>query len=368
MAARAASHLDSLPDGGGTLTALGIPIEPRSELKPRPLPWRRMIWVTWRQHRLAIVGVVALFGAAAAYLLIAGVPMYGAYVAVAICHPAGASICNQAADEFLQNYAPGVGVTLGVFQALPALVGAFTGAPLLAREFETGTFRYAWTQAFERSRWTMAKLIPLGVVVMITAAAFSMVIAWYLQPIFGAGDDNGPLYPTNFDLSGVVLAGWTLVAFAIGVLAGTLLRRVIPAMFATIAVWAALAFTTGAFLRPRYEAPVVTTSPHIPTGAWVISQGWFKGGETVGLATLNQTLAPVDVRAITPTLFQPGPATPFNFGDPVQYLMQHGLTQLTTYQPASRFWTFQWIESGWLLALSLILIAVTVWLVRRRAA
>ncbi|MGH2869186.1 MAG: hypothetical protein ACRDNK_16700 [Solirubrobacteraceae bacterium] len=52
----------------------------------------------------------------------------------------------------------------------------------------------------------------------------------------------------------------------------------------------------------------------------------------------------------------------------VVYLIQHGYTQLTTYQPASRFWLFQWIEGGWLFALSLLLIATTVWLVRRRAA
>ena len=35
---------------------------------------------------------------------------------------------------------------------------------------------------------------------------------------------------------------------------------------------------------------------------------------------------------------------------------------------AGRFWPFQWIEGGWLLALSVLLIAATVWLVRRRAA
>jgi hypothetical protein len=52
----------------------------------------------------------------------------------------------------------------------------------------------------------------------------------------------------------------------------------------------------------------------------------------------------------------------------VNYLAQHGYALLTTYQPDSRFWPFQWIEGGWLLALSLLLIAVTVWLVRRRAA
>jgi hypothetical protein len=38
------------------------------------------------------------------------------------------------------------------------------------------------------------------------------------------------------------------------------------------------------------------------------------------------------------------------------------------YQPASHFWSFQWIECGWLLGLSVLLIAMTVWLVRRRAA
>jgi hypothetical protein len=53
-----------------------------------------------------------------------------------------------------------------------------------------------------------------------------------------------------------------------------------------------------------------------------------------------------------------------------QCLSQHGYTQWTSYQPASRFWPFQWIEGGWLLALlalSVLLIAATVWLVRRRA-
>jgi hypothetical protein len=100
----------------------------------------------------------------------------------------------------------------------------------------------------------------------------------------------------------------------------------------------------------------------------VISQWWTRGGKPVTLDMINQTFGAVDVRAITPGLFQPGPATPANFGDPVHYLVAHGYLQLTRYQPASRYWPFQWIESGWLLALSLLLITATVWLVRRRAA
>ena len=51
-----------------------------------------------------------------------------------------------------------------------------------------------------------------------------------------------------------------------------------------------------------------------------------------------------------------------------QSFAQHGYTQLTWYQPANRFWLFQWIEGGWLLALSILLIAAAVWLVHRRVA
>jgi hypothetical protein len=51
-----------------------------------------------------------------------------------------------------------------------------------------------------------------------------------------------------------------------------------------------------------------------------------------------------------------------------QCLLRHGYTQWTSYQPASRFWPFQWIEGGWLLALALLLIAATVVVVRRRVA
>jgi hypothetical protein len=46
---------------------------------------------------------------------------------------------------------------------------------------------------------------------------------------------------------------------------------------------------------------------------------------------------------------------------------RYGYTQSTSYQPVTRFWSFQWIEGGWLLALSVLLIAATVWLVHRRA-
>src|SRR5260370_20193399 len=242
------------------MTTLTASAQPRQDDVLRPLPWQRMAWIIWRQHRLALAGVVGLFGVAGVYLLITGLVMRHAYGAVAACHPAGKFICTQLATNFLGTYAPGVGPVLGLLQVIPALIGAFVGAPVLARELETGTFRYTWTQGFGRVRWTVAKVVPLAVAVTVAAAAFSVLVSWYVQPLFSAGDSNGPLYPTVFDLRGVALAAWTLAAFAIGVLAGILIRRVIPAMFATLAARGWLPFLKPTIPpRPYTAAP---TSPH----------------------------------------------------------------------------------------------------------
>jgi hypothetical protein len=39
-----------------------------------------------------------------------------------------------------------------------------------------------------------------------------------------------------------------------------------------------------------------------------------------------------------------------------------------TYQPASRFWAFQGIETGIFVVLAAVLLAVTFWVLRRRDA
>jgi ABC-type transport system involved in multi-copper enzyme maturation permease subunit len=349
------------------MTTLTMPADREQRAFLQPVPWRRMAWVTWRQHRLLLAGVALTFGAVAIYLFIMGLQMRDAYAAVTACRPTGSPACGQVENNFFGTYGPGVGVTEGILQLLPALVGTFAGVPILAREFETGTFRFAWTQGFGRTRWVIAKLVPLAIILTGVAVLIGMLFSWYYQPLISAGDDNGALFPTVFDLSGIALAGWTLAAFAIGAFAGVLLRRVVPAMFATLAVWTALAFATGSYLRGGYLAPRITTSLNEPHPAWIMSQGWTYGGKPAGLDAINQTLAAIDAHASTPQLFSPGPATPANV-DPFTYLTQHGYALVTTYQPDSRFWTFQLIEGGWLLGLSVVLLGATVWLVRRRGS
>jgi ABC-type transport system involved in multi-copper enzyme maturation permease subunit len=349
------------------MTVAAIPRQPDQAARLRPVPWWRMAWVTWRQHRLMLAGVAAFLGALAAYLVIEGLSIRHAYAAVTACRPASSPACQQLASNFTNGgSAFRAGIVAALLQVVPPLIGAFAGAPVLARELESGTFRYAWTQGFGRWRWTVAKLMPLAIVVAAAAGAFSVVFSWYYHPFFAAVT-RSPLGPTLFDLRGVAFAAWTLAAFAIGALAGLLIRRVVPAMAATLAAWAGLAAAAGFYLRQHYASPLITSNPNVGAPAWVLSQWWTRGGRQVSLSTVNQALRQVDVTETRPGLYH-SYGSGLGNSSPTQYLIQHGYTQLTSYEPASRFWPFQWIEGGWLLALSLLLIAATVWLVRRRAA
>ncbi len=173
------------------------------------------------------------------------------------------------------------------------LIGAFAGAPVLARELETGTYRFAWTQGIGRWRWTLAKLVLLAVVVTAAAGAFSVLYSWYNQPFFAAGYAI-PFSTRVFDLGEVAFAAWTLAAFSIGALAGMLIRRVVPAIAATLAAYAGLAFVTALYLRQHYMTPLLTSSPNLPGSAWRVSQWYTRGGKFAFPAQGSQL-----VRAVT---------------------------------------------------------------------
>jgi ABC-type transport system involved in multi-copper enzyme maturation permease subunit len=246
-----------------------------------------MAWVTWRQHRVTLVTVPAMLGALAGYLLIAGLSIHHAYAALTACHPAGSPRCQGLNTTFNgTDWVQGNTVMI-VLQLVPGLIGAFAGAPVLARELEAGTYRYAWTQSIGRQRWTIAKLVLLAVTVSAAAGALSELFTWFFQP-FIPQEEISVLSATVFDTHGIAFAAWTLAGFAIGGLAGMLIRRIVPAMAVTMAGYAALDIVAWLFLRTHYP--------------W---QG--------------------------------------------------------------RFWPMQFVEAGWLLVLSVLLIAATVWLVRRRA-
>jgi hypothetical protein len=348
------------------MTALAVPARPGQDATPRPVPWRKLAWVSWRQYRIALAGAVIFLGALAVYLLIMGLKIRSAYASVTSCHPASSAACLDVSSLFQNAYYLTAEVTAALLQAAPVLLGVFAGAPLLARELDSGTFRFTWTQGAGRIRWTVARLALPAVTITAAAVAFSQLFGWFYWPFFADGLD-GPLAPQFFDLTGIAFAAWTLAAFAIGVAAGLLIRRVVPAMVASMAAWAGLLAATLLFLRRHYEAPLLSKSggpPGSGTSPWVISQWWTApNGKPVSFATMMQ-LAQQPRALLGPAHHVPGASG----GSIFQGLIEHGYTEWTIYQPAGRFWTFQWIEGGWLLAVSLLLIAATIWLVRRRAA
>ncbi len=340
------------------MTVLTTSSRPAHEAHLRPVPWRRMLWVTWRQHRAALSGIAVFLGGFAVYLWLTGLQMHHAYATY--CHPAASFACQA---TFSGKYGP-AGIVVSIFlQAVPALIGAFIGAPVLAREMETGTFRYTWTQGIGRWRWTLGKLVPLGVAVTATAGAFSLLFSWYDQPFVAAGYVM-PLSTRLFDLIGIAFAAWTLTAFAIGVLAGMLIRRAVPAIAATLTVYTGLALTTALVLRGHYMTPVPTNALTLPNSAWAVNQWYTKDGTFAFTSHGSQIFQAV--RDLCPGSI--GGSDPSTMQSPAQCLTQHGYTLWTSYQPGSRFWPFQWIEGGWLLALSTLLIATTVWLVHRRTS
>jgi len=257
------------------MTVLTMPATERRAAEPGTLPWRRMAWVTWRQHRGAVGGVGAFLGALALYVWVLGRRLHHAHVAATACNPASSACADLITRFNFMNHVLAGGY---IVQVVPALVGAFVGAPLLARELETGTFRYAWTQGFGRWRWTLAKLVALALVMTAAAGALGVLLSWYYQPYFATGNqalslsEMSPFSSALFDLRGVTFAAWTLAAFAIGGLAGVLIRRVVPGIVATLVAYTGLALVAANLLRQHYLTPLLTNSLNVPGSAWIYRQ------------------------------------------------------------------------------------------------
>jgi hypothetical protein len=328
----------------------------------RPVAWHRLAWVVWRRYRSTLIAVLALLAALSAYLVVTGERMRTAYDAVSACTPAHSATCEFQWTDFHDAYAGG-GLIFVLLVLLPGLVGAFVGTPLLARELESGTFRYAWTQGVGRMRWAVATVLPGLVGLAVLTAALGALVSWHNQPLVEAG--MTPRFEgSSFPVTGLAVVGWSVLGFSLGLLAGLLWRRVVPALATAFALWFGLAYLASR-VRLHYETPLTTTSQRFTGRQMTIGQWWERGGVRVDDAQVNQVLRAIGVQQHGSGTFTARPGS--GALDPVQYLLQHGYTQVTSYQPDSRFWPFQWIEFGWLAAVSLVLVALTFWLLRRRA-
>jgi hypothetical protein len=227
-----------------------------------------MLWVTWRQHRGVLITVPATFILAVIVMLVEGLKLHHDYALLLACGPASLPACHQLSDYFNStDWHIGQGVHV-VLLAAPVPLAMFAGPPVLARELENSTFRYAWTQGMGRVRWTVAKLTFLGAVVTIAALVTSQLFTWFFAP-FLTTQNISVLSVGAFDTRGVAYAAWTLTAFCLGAFLGTLTRRTLPAMAAALGAYLALAAATLLYLRNHY--PVSTFWPRqLFEGGWLL--------------------------------------------------------------------------------------------------
>lgn len=331
---------------------------------PRAVPLTRLAWVVWRRYRTTLAVSVGILTLLAIYLIVDGNRMRSAYAAYQECTPAASARCQFMWQNVRNDYGQNGFITM-VLLFLPGIIGAFAGAPVLARELESGTFRYTWTQGVGRMRWALAAVLPGAVGVAVLLGVFGVLVAWHNQPLADTGI-TPRLRATSFPITGLAAAGWALVGFALGVAAGLLWRRVLAALATAFTAWFGLAFLTATVLRPHYLSQLTTTSLELSNKDLSLGQWWSKGGVRVSDAQIGTVLQDIGVQTNGGGVHvQVGGGTNV---DPVQYLLQHGYQQVTSYQPNSRYWPFQWIEFGWLVALAALLLALSLWLLRRRPA
>jgi hypothetical protein len=343
-----------------------------------------MIRLSMLQFRAQAATAAATLAVFAVILAATGPHLFGLYDSSGIaacqahgnCLPLATSFVNKLGGFYSAFYFIGSGFLLLV----PAIIGTFWAAPLLTREFEAGTFQLAWTQSVTRTRWLAAKLGVGALAATATAGLFSLLLTWWSGPIDTAapfGERNSitflrlgfVLFPTR----GVTPLGYAAFAFALGVTAGMLIRRTVPAMAATLATFLVIQIAWPVWVRPHLIPPVqkfvALTAANIPGAQQAVGPGGstilvpslpgMTGDWTISTQNIDPAGHPFNVNNVSAC--QGSTAAACN-----STLSSLHLRAVITYQPAGRFWALQWTETGVFLAVALVLAGFCLWSIRRR--
>jgi hypothetical protein len=335
-----------------------------------------MIWLTWRLFRAPATVALTALAAAVALLLLTGPRLAHDFLASGLTDcaagreiEAGALTCGDLERQFLGRY-PQLRLLGSGLVILPAIIGAFWGAPLLARELEHGTHRLAWVQSVTRTRWLVVKLAIVGTVAVTVTAVLSLTFTWWSAPSDQLGSR---IVPGTFAQRGVAPIAYAAFAFVLGVAVGAVIRRTLPAMAATLAGFLAIRQGIELWVRPHLLDPVelkystFTFYGDDPPALQAAERGWVFSTQTVdntgqvlssggtirdeaaaelcGIPTANPTKAQLDA-----------------CGEKL------GLDNVVTVLPADRFWALQGWEAATFVALALAVGAFCFWWVRHRVA
>ncbi|MBO0815274.1 MAG: ABC transporter permease subunit [Actinobacteria bacterium] len=346
-----------------------------------------MMWLTWRQFRAQAITGAAALAALAIALAVTGPHLAHLYAGSGLAACRAHGNCGPLVAAFMDQVKTGTPdelifiLCIGLLLAAPALIGVFWGAPLVTREIEAGTFRLAWNQSVTRARWLAVKLGLIGLASMATVALLSLMVTWWASPLDRASalpDRNGtPAFnrfaPLLFASRGIAPIAYALFAFVLGVAVGVLIRRTVPAMAVTLAVFAALQIAMPLWVRPHLVPPVHASTAFNP--AAIVSMTGGEGGQLKVTSAVHLpdawVLGNQTVTAAGHEFRGPGPAAclsdKLSFSECQAALGRLGLRQLVTYQPASRYWAFQGYEAAIFVVLAVALGGWCAWRIRRGA-
>jgi hypothetical protein len=334
-----------------------------------------MIWLTWRQFRIqAIAALAALAVLAVAYGL-TGPHLASLYTQSC---GTGGSCTGARLQHFIaavkaDGACPLLYFTGGAIMYLaPLVIGAFWGAPLIARELETGTYRVVWNQSVSRRRWLLVKLAVTGLAAMAFAGIAGLMLSWWAGPVDRAGgfpvgiSQLSRFQPAIFDTRGIVPIGAAALAFILGVAIGLFIRRTIPAMAVTMGLFAVALVAMPLYISPHLVTPAQYTHP---VSVSLTTMQETSNGEINDPVTSMPGAWILSDVVITPsgTPFQMPDAPACQNGSQQQcdaWLASQALRQHVVYQPASRYWTFQLLETAIWLGLALGLSALCLWKIK----
>jgi hypothetical protein len=302
-------------------------------------------WVAWRVQRpqlLAALGAVAMLGV---WLAATGLVM--------------------GHDQTWKYWTDG---DVYVLYALPGLLGLALGTPLVAGETDHGTQRLAWTQTITRARWLAFKLLLGGLAAAALSAALTGLLEWWptavsIAAITDSGGFSGiRIQPAVFDLTGIVVVGYTLFAFLLGAALGAVVRRPGWAFALGIPTFAFVRLLVEDWVRPYLVAPVTYASrsgiaPKAVLNGWLLNSGFVPAGRTSPAPGQTWQASPPD-SYFTCAEHARSPAA-----DARCAALAH-VHVVYEFQPASHYWGLQAAETAIFAGLALLLLGVTVIAVR----
>ena len=322
-----------------------------------------MIWLTWRQQRFEAALAAAVIALGIGVLVLTRQAIIADFNALGIPDCLRGigdnNTCSNAYQAFKDNFASQQ-TLLGALTYLPVLVGVVLAASV-AVEMEQGTYRLAWAQSITRERWMLTRIgLPLlfGVA---TTGLIAAITSWWMQP---ANQVQGALRPGAFDVQGLLPPAYTVLAFAITVAAGVVLRRTVPAVGLGLVAGIGGHLAIQGWLRANLVVPLsaVWMSGPAPYGPrdWVV-QGGAGATSYVYVDSAGRQLSYEQVQAIC------GQVTDAQSkGAWSSCLQAHHFGELVKWQPPDRFWDLQLIESALVVGFALALLLLTAWWLRSR--